>query len=109
MLLSFNWLKKYVNLPDSISPEEVAEKLKMATVEVEKVENLGKNLENVVVGKVLSCEKHPNADKLKVCNVDIGNEQLQVVCGGSNVAEGMLVALAKVGAKVKWHGVGELV
>lgn len=109
MLISYNWLKKYVNLPDSISAAEVAAKLKASTVEVEKVEIQGKNLENIVVGKILTAEKHPNADKLKVCKVDVGGEQLPIVCGGSNVAAGMLVALAKVGAKVKWHGEGELV
>jgi len=109
MLISYSWLKKYVNLPDSISATEVAARLKASTVEVEGVEVQGKDLENIVVGKIISAEKHPNADKLKVCSVDVGGEQLQIVCGGSNVAAGMLVALAKVGAKVKWHGEGELV
>src|SRR3989344_6813314 len=109
MLISYNWLKKYVSLPDSISAADVAEKLKASTVEVEKIEVQGKNLDNIVIGKVLSAEKHPNADKLKVCTVDVGGEQLPIVCGCSNVNKGMLVALAKVGAKVKWHGEGELV
>lgn len=109
MLISYNWLKKYVNLPDSISAEEVAARLKAATVEVEKIEIQGKNLENIVVGKVVSAEKHPNADKLQVCKVDIGSEQLQIVCGGSNVVAGMNVALAKVGSKVQWHGEGDLI
>ncbi|MBI2444301.1 MAG: phenylalanine--tRNA ligase subunit beta [Candidatus Magasanikbacteria bacterium] len=109
MLLSFNWLKQYVKLPDSVTPEAVAEKLKLATVEVEKVERQGAQLENIVVGKILKYEKHPNADKLKVCEVDIGAEKVTVVCGGSNVREGMLVALAKTGARVRWHGAGELV
>lgn len=109
MYLSFNWLKQYVGLPDSISAEEVAEKLKMSTVEVEGIERASALLGNVVVGKVISAEKHPQADKLKLCNVDVGDEKLQIVCGGSNVREGMLVALAKIGAKVKWHGEGELV
>jgi|WetSurMetagenome_2_1015567.scaffolds.fasta_scaffold19998_3 phenylalanyl-tRNA synthetase beta chain len=108
MNISFNCLKKYVNLPDSVSAEEVAEKLKLSTVEVEGIVRQGKDLENIIVGKVISAEKHPNADKLKLCKVDAGNEQVQVVCGGSNVREGMLVALAKVGAKVRWHGEGEL-
>ena len=108
MNVSYNWLKQFVNLPDSLTPEEVALKLTMSTVEVEGIEKQGALLDNVVVGKVVSEEKHPNADKLKVCKVDIGSEQVQVVCGGSNVCEGMLVALGKVGAKVKWHGEGEL-
>ncbi len=109
MLLSFNWLKQHVKLPDSISAEEVAEKLKLSTVEVEGIQHQGQHLENIVVGKVISCEKHPNADKLKVCQVNLGNETAIIVCGGSNVEEGMLTAVAKVGAKVKWHGEGELV
>ena len=109
MLISYNWLKKYIPLSDSISAADVAARLKASTVEVEGVEIQGKNLEGVVVGKVLSAEKHPNADKLKVCTVDVGGEQLPIVCGGSNVNKGMLVTLAKVGAKVKWHGEGELV
>lgn len=109
MLISYNWLKKYVNLSDSVTPEEVAARLKASTVEVEKVDMQGKSLENIVVGKVISAEKHPNADKLKVCTVDVGDGRLQIVCGGSNVNAGMLVALAKVGAKVQWHGEGELV
>ena len=109
MLISYNWLKEYLNLPDSTTAEEVAAKLKAATVEVEGINNLGKDLGGIVVGKVLSAEKHPNADKLKLCQVDVGSEKLQIVCGGSNVVEGMLVALAKVGAKVRWHGEGDLV
>src|SRR3989344_8324828 len=118
MLISYNWLKKHVNLPDSISAAEVAARLKASTVEVEKVEVQGKDLENIVVGKVLSCEKHHDADKLKVCIVDDGERVSpsggspagrQIVCGGSNVSEGMLVALGKLGAKVKWHGEGDLV
>ncbi len=112
MNISFSWLKQHVKLPDSITPEEVAEKLKLATVEVEGIVNQGATLANVVVGKVLKAEKHPNADKLKVCSVDVGAENflpIQIVCGGSNVVEGMLTAVAKNGAKVKWHGEGELV
>lgn len=107
MLISFNWLKQYIDLPDSASPEEVAEKLKMSTVEVEKIERLGAGLEGIVVGKVLSAAKHPNADKLKVCKVDVGSEHLQIVCGGSNVKEGMYAAVARLGARVRWHGEGE--
>lgn len=107
MQISFNWLKKYVKLPDSVSALEVAEKLKLSTVEVEGIIQPGALLEKVLVGKVLSVEKHPNADKLKVCQVDVGTETVTIVCGGSNVVAGMLTVVAKVGAKVKWHGEGE--
>src|SRR3989338_5643835 len=109
MLISFNWLKQHVTLPNSATPFEVAEKLKLSTVEVEGIKHQGKHLENIVVGKILSCEKHPNADKLKVCSVDVGKEKVTIVCGGSNVADGMMVVVAKSGAKVKWHGEGDLV
>lgn len=109
MNISYNWLKKYLSLPASVTPEQVAEKLKFSTVEVEGVIKQGADLENIVVGKVLACEKHPNADKLQVCEVDLGSEKVQIVCGGSNVRVGMFTVVAKVGAKVRWHGEGELV
>lgn len=107
MLISYNWLKKHVTLPGSIPPEEVAAKLKASTVEVEALVRPGDGLEGIVVGKIKTVEKHPNADKLKVCRVALGNEEVVIVCGGSNVAEGMLVAVAKLGARVRWHGEGE--
>lgn len=109
MLISYNWLKQHVNLPSNISAEDVAARLKAVTVEVEGVKNQGELLQNVVVGKVVSAVKHPNADKLKLCRVDIGADEIQIVCGGSNVVEGMLAAIGKVGAKVQWHGEGELI
>lgn len=107
MLISYNWLKKYVSLV-AVDAKEVAEKLKATTVEVEGLQDQGELLQNIVIGKVTSEIKHPNADKLKLCKVDVGNEELQIVCGGSNVREGMLVAVAKVGAKVQWHGEDKL-
>jgi phenylalanyl-tRNA synthetase beta chain len=109
MQISYEWLREYVKLPDSLEPESVAEKLKLSTVEVEGIVKLGEQLKDVVVGKVLKAEKHPDADKLKVCLVDLGDEKTSLVCGGSNVREGMLCAVAKIGSKVKWHGEGELV
>ena len=107
MLISFNWLKKHVTLPDSITAFEVAAKLKAATVEVEGIRKQSDGLEGIVVGKIKTVEKHPNADKLKICRVSLGNEEVSIVCGGSNVATGMLVAVAKLGARVRWHGEGE--
>jgi phenylalanyl-tRNA synthetase beta chain len=109
MLISFKWLKKFVKLADSTTPEEVAQKLTLSTVEVEGIIKQGEHLDNVVVGKILKVEKHPQADKLNLCTVDVGNEQLLIVCGGSNVVEGMLVAVAKVGSRVRWHGEGDLI
>ena len=107
MLISYNWLKKYVGLV-AVDAKEVADKLKATTVEVESLQDQGELLQNIVIGKVVVAEKHPNADKLKLCKVDVGNEELQIVCGGSNVREGMLVAVAKVDAKVQWHGEDKL-
>lgn len=109
MKVSYQWLKDYVDLSDSVTPEELAFKLITSTVEVESIEKQGKNLENIVIGEVRKIEKHPDADRLSVCQVFDGVENFTVVCGGSNVTEGMKVALGKIGAKVRWHGEGELV
>lgn len=109
MLISYNWLKQFTNL-DNISPQTLAEKLTLHSVEVEEVIELGANLDNIVVGRVESVQDHPNADALKICTVAFGNDYpVQIVCGGSNVTEGMLCALGCLGAKVKWHGEGELI
>ena len=78
-------------------------KLTMSIVEVDGWEELGKNLDKIVVAKVLKISKHPNADKLSLVEVDAG-KKVHVVCGGQNLKEGMLVAFAPVGARVRWHG-----
>lgn len=109
MKISKKWLQEFVFLPDSLTPQELAKELSLRTVEVEGIQNQAELLENVVVGLIEKVEQHPNADKLKVCHVNVGNESLQIVCGGSNVKEKQKVALAKVGAKVKWHGEGDLI
>jgi len=106
MNISINWLNKYVNL-EKIEPKEIANKLTMATVEVEGLNYLAEQLENIFVGKVIKLFPHPNADKLKLADVDLGKETVRVVCGGSNLAQGMLVALAKPGSMVRWHGEGD--
>ncbi|MFH0854601.1 MAG: phenylalanine--tRNA ligase subunit beta [bacterium] len=109
MKISLNWLKQFVDMPKDITPEKLAEVLTLKTVEVEGVERQGKYLDNVVVGKIAKIEPHPNADKLKICSVDVGEkEMLQIVCGGINLRDGMFVAVAKIGAKVKWHGEEEI-
>ncbi len=109
MNISLNWLKKYVNLPKGLDPKDFGLKLTLATVEVEGYENRAENLDNVVVAKIMEIQKHPDADKLRIVIVDDGRENLSVVCGGSNLEIGMSVALARVGARVKWHGEGEYV
>ncbi len=107
MRVSFNWLKQFVELPKGFTAEDVAAKLTLTTVEVESVQRLAANLDQIVVAKILTVKPHPNADKLSVLEVDTGSRTVEVVCGGTNVAAGMLVALAKVGATVQWPG-GEL-
>ncbi|MBH0163381.1 phenylalanine--tRNA ligase subunit beta [Fictibacillus sp. 7GRE50] len=97
MLISYNWLKEYVNV--EISPSELADKITKSGIEVEMVESLNKGISGVVVGYVEECIQHPNADKLRVCKVDVGQGEVsQIVCGAPNVAQGQKVAVAVPGA-----------
>jgi len=99
MLLSLNWLKDHVALPKNISPEELAQKLTLHTVEVEKTEAQAKRFDRVVLAKILTVRKHPNADRLQVAAVNAGQkEELSIVCGAPNIAVGQLVPLALPGA-----------
>ncbi|WP_242093807.1 phenylalanine--tRNA ligase subunit beta [Aestuariivivens sediminicola] len=99
MNISYNWIKQF--LKTDWSPEEISELLTDLGLEVEGLkayESVKGGLEGVVVGAVLACEKHPNADKLKLTKVDIGQEQpLQIVCGAPNVAKGQKVPVATIG------------
>ncbi len=98
MLVSFNWLKEYVDIGD-VTATELAEKLTRSGIEVDIVHALNKGISNVVVGEVVVREQHPDADKLSLCQVDVGEEEhVQIVCGAKNVAQGQKVAVAKVGA-----------
>ncbi len=97
MKFSEQWLREWVDPP--VSTEELVEQLTMAGLEVDSVEPAGAAATDVVVGEVLSVEPHPDADKLRVCRVDAGQEQaLQIVCGAPNVAAGGKYPLALVGA-----------
>jgi phenylalanyl-tRNA synthetase beta chain len=107
--ISLNWLKDYVALPKDLSAERLAYDLTMTTVEVEGWVNQAQSLEGIVVGKIISIRQHPNADRLRIAMTDIGGDTKQIVCGGSNLSEGMLVAVAPPGAKVRWHGEGDLI
>jgi len=96
MKISYNWLQEFIDL--DLSPEELADKLTLIGLEVEEIEEFGSTLEGVIVGEVLETKPHPNADRLKVCTVDLGEEKVQIVCGADNVAEGQKVPVATVGS-----------
>ncbi|MEC5394311.1 phenylalanine--tRNA ligase subunit beta [Bergeyella sp. RCAD1439] len=102
MKISNNWLKEY--LQTDLRSEKIGEYLTDIGLEVEGIEpfeNIKGGLEGIVVGKVLTCEKHPNADKLKITTVDIGEGRiLNIVCGAPNVAAGQTVPVATVGTKI---------
>ena len=102
MTISYNWLSDY--LPETIEPERLSKILTSIGLEVESMEqyeNIKGGLKGLVIGEVLSCEPHANADKLKVTSVNIGAvEHLQVVCGAANVAAGQKVVVATVGTTI---------
>ena len=108
MKLSLNWIKDYVKLPDDMDLTKLAYDLTMSTVEVEGAESLAERFDKIIVGDILEVLPHPNADKLRVCRVDIGGGEIKdIVCGGSNLEVGMKVVVACPGAMVRWHGEGE--
>lgn len=102
MKISLNWLKDYIDISET--PEQLAELLTQTGLEVEgfeKIEKIPGGLEGVVIGEVISCEKHPDADKLKVTKVDIGLSELSpIVCGAPNVAVGQKVVVATVNSTI---------
>lgn len=98
MKISYNWLKAYINTNKSV--EEVSAILTDTGLEVEGVEKIGGNdqLDGLVIGEVVECEQHPNADRLKLTKVDLGSDEpVQIVCGAPNVAKGQKVCVATVG------------
>lgn len=100
MLVSLKWLSKYVDM-QNLAPEELAEKITRSGIEVDAVIDRSQGMTNVVVGHVVAKEKHPEADKLNVCQVDVGEEQYQqIVCGAPNVDAGQKVIVALPGAKL---------
>lgn len=102
MTISYNWLKQFIDITES--PEELGKILTSTGLEVESVapfENIKGGLKGIVVGEVLTCKRHPNADKLSITTVDVGNGiHSQIVCGASNVAAGQKVLIALPGARV---------
>ena len=102
MTISYHWLSEY--LPEIIEPERLSKILTSIGLEVEHMEtyeSIKGGLQGLVVGEVIECEQHPNADKLKVTKVNIGAElPLQIVCGANNVAVGQKVVVAITGTTI---------
>ncbi|MHB0977416.1 MAG: phenylalanine--tRNA ligase subunit beta [Candidatus Aquicultorales bacterium] len=99
MLVPLSWLREYVEF--DISPEELADRFDLTGTAIEEVHRLGEGLEKVVIGHVLECDRHPNADRLSVCKVDVGDgTPKQIVCGAPNVAAGQRVPVALPGASL---------
>src|SRR5881398_94579 len=99
MKFSVNCLREFVDLPKN--PEEIAELLTRAGIETEKIETRGANIDNVIVSQITASSRHPNADRLTVCEVDDGSGmKRQIVCGATNYKVGDKVPLALPGAKL---------
>ena len=102
MKISQSWLKEYIDFPHS--PEELSDALTMLGIEVEAIHDEGKKFKGFYIGKVLSKEKHPNADKLSVCSVTLGEGEQTIICGAPNVEAGQTVVVATQGAIVPSAG-----
>ena len=99
MKFSVNWLREFVDLPNN--PEEIAELLTRAGIETKNIETRGANIDNVIVSQIIASSRHPNADRLTVCEVDDGSGmKRQIVCGATNYKVGDKVPLALPGAKL---------
>ena len=108
MKVSLNWIRDYVELPEDMDLKRLAYDLTMSTVEVEDAVDLGASFHDMVVGQIREVLPHPNADKLRICRTDIGGGDIrEIVCGGSNLRDGMKVAVALPGSVCRWHGEGE--
>ncbi len=100
MYLSLNWLKDFVDIPRSVTPEEIGDTLTMRTVEVEGILKEGEKFEDCLVGKILEIKKHSDADRLQLVRVDVGKKELDIVCGAPNIKKGQLVPVAMIGAEL---------
>ncbi len=107
MKISLNWLKDFVKIPHTLTAEEFGRLFTTRTAEVENVESEAESFKNMVIGKIEKISPHPDANKLQVTKTNVGNKTLQIVCGAPNIKKGMLVPVALIGAKVRWHGEGD--
>ena len=101
MKISYNWIKRFLKV--DLPHDQISEMLTDLGLEVEGVspfESVRGGLKGVIVGKVLNCIQHPNADRLKVTQVDLGSDKVQIVCGAPNIAKGQKVAVATLGTEL---------
>ncbi|MCQ2789367.1 MAG: phenylalanine--tRNA ligase subunit beta [bacterium] len=106
MQVSLNWLNEFVDLSD-IDENQVVHELTVSGLEVEGVEHVKPQFTNIVTAKIVKIDQHPNADKLHLVTVDLGNEQKTVVCGAQNIEEGQVIPYASIGSKVLDRKTGE--
>ncbi len=99
MKVSYNWLKELVDIHD-IDPGDVAVRLTMSTAEIEGVEEVGEDLDRVVVGKIVDVKPHPDSDRLFLTKIDVGDEVLDIISGAPNTKEDTYVPIALIGAKL---------
>ena len=102
MKISINWIKDYVDL-SGIEVDELVKRFNLSTAEIEDVEHKGADIQNVVFGKIVKIDKHPETDHLHVMQVNVGDETIQILTSATNIYEGMVTAVCKVGGCV--HGV----
>ena len=100
MKISINWIKDYVDL-SGIEVDELVKRFNLSTAEIEGVERKGEDIQNIVFGKILKIEKHPETDHLHIMQVDVGNETIQILTSATNIYEGMVTAVCKVGSSIK--------
>lgn len=105
--ISYNWLREY--LSTAHKPADLARLLSLSGPSIERIHHFGPEWDKVVVGKILEIKPLPSADKLKIAVTSIGSKKMEIVCGGVNLKEGMLVAVALSGSRVRWHGEGDLI
>lgn len=96
MKISHQWLNKFIKL-DAFTKDQISEHLTLLGLEIDTMEDVGNKLEGVVIGKIEEVSQHPNADKLRLCRVNLGTETVQIVCGATNVAVGQKVPVATIG------------
>ena len=107
MKVSLKWLRDYVDI--KLAPKELAERLSMAGLEVKDIQTTGGTWDNVLIGEVIALNPHPNADRLKLVTVDLGTQQVTVVCGAPNISLGQRVPFAQVGARLIDAHTGETI